>query len=172
MLEDFVRFKPQLVILDVNLPCFDGFYWCGKIRELSNVPVIFLSSRDSNGEGTLLYDGHKLELTRNELKIMALLLNRKGRVVSRENIMQLLWDDDQFVNDNTLTVNINRLRSRLSEIGLEDMISTMTDLVLLTSNELRRSMADTAYLNVLFAVIALVLFIINHLKRLYHQVGA
>lgn len=179
VLEDFIKFKPQLVIMDVNLPCFDGFYWCGKIREISNVPVIFLSSRDSNmdvvmavnmgaddyitkpfsmsvliakiqavlrrtynyssalsellehkgltlntSEGTLLYNGHKLELTRNEQKILVLLLNRKGNVVSRENIMQLLWDDDEFVNDNTLTVNINRLRSRLSEIGLDELIGT------------------------------------------------
>lgn len=179
VLEDFIKQKPQLVIMDINLPCFDGFYWCGKIREVSKVPVIFLSSRDSGmdvimgvntgaddyitkpfsmsvliakinavlrrtydyssmaaellehkgltlntTEGTLLYNGHKLELTKNEQKILALLLNRKGSVVSRESIMQLLWDNDEFVNDNTLTVNINRLRSRLSEVGLEELITT------------------------------------------------
>lgn len=179
VLEDFIKCRPQLVIMDINLPCFDGFYWCGKIREVSNTPILFLSSRDSNmdvimavntgaddyitkpfsmsvliakiqavlrrtyaysaaspellehrgvtlnaGEGVLLYNGNRLELTKNELKIMSLLLNKKGSVVTRENIMQMLWDDDQFVNDNTLTVNINRLRSRLSEIGLDELIGT------------------------------------------------
>jgi len=179
ILEDFVRYKPQLVIMDINLPSFDGFYWCAKIREVSKVPVIFLSSRDSNmdvimavntgaddyitkpfsmsvliakiqavlrrtydyssgtpdllehmgitlntGESTLIYSDQKIELTKNELKILVLLLNNKGRVVSRESIMQALWDDDEFVNDNTLTVNINRLRSRLAEIGLPEIIGT------------------------------------------------
>lgn len=179
ILEEFIRYKPQLVVMDVNLPCFDGFYWCRRIREVSKVPVLFLSSRDTNmdivmavntgaddyitkpfsmpvliakiqavlrrtydysaetpdlmeyrgltlnpGEGTAVFNGQKTELTRNELKILTLLLNNKGRIVSRESIMQVLWDDDVFVNDNTLTVNINRLRSRLSDLGLDDFIST------------------------------------------------
>ena len=179
IMEDFNRIKPQLVIMDVNLPCFDGFYWCRKIREVSKVPVVFLSSRDTNmdiimgvnngaddyitkpfsmqvliaklqavmrrtydyassspeylshgglmlntGEGFVTSGSNKAELTRNELKILTLLLNNKGRVVSRESIMQLLWDDDVYVNDNTLTANINRLRGKLADIGLPDFITT------------------------------------------------
>jgi DNA-binding response OmpR family regulator len=177
--EDFTRIKPQLVIMDINLPCYDGFYWCARIRDISKVPVIFLSSRDTGmdvvmavntgaddyltkpfslqiltakiqalmrraydytnashdyiehnglmlnmGESSVLYENSKLELTKNELKILSLLLNSKGRIVSRERIMQLLWDDDLYVNDNTLTVNINRLRSKLSDLGLKDLIET------------------------------------------------
>ena len=179
IIEDFNRIKPQLVIMDVNLPCFDGFHWCNKIRELSKVPVVFLSSRDTNmdivmaintgaddyitkpfsmqiliakiqavmrrtydytsasseylehdglmlnmGEGSVIVENNKVELTKNELKILTLLMNNKGKIVSRESIMQLLWDDDVYVNDNTLTVNINRLRSKLIDIGKPDFIET------------------------------------------------
>jgi DNA-binding response OmpR family regulator len=179
IIEDFNRIKPQLVIMDVNLPCFDGFYWCNKIRETSKIPVVFLSSRDTNmdivmaintgaddyiakpfsmqvliaklqailrrtydyvstgseylehkglmlnlGEGSVFYNNCKIELTKNELKMLILLMNNKGRIVSRESIMQLLWDDDVYVNDNTLTVNINRLRSKLSDLGMQDFIET------------------------------------------------
>jgi len=177
--EDFNRIKPQLVIMDVNLPCFDGFHWCNKIREISKVPLVFLSSRDTNmdivmaintgaddyitkpfsmqvliakiqailrrtydyaaagseylehnglllnmGESSAFYENTKVELTKNELKILTLLMNNKGRIASRESIMQLLWDDDVYVNDNTLTANITRLRSKLSDIGLQDFIET------------------------------------------------
>lgn len=179
VIEDFNRIKPQLVIMDVNLPCFDGFHWCNKIREISKVPVVFLSSRDTNmdivmaintgaddyitkpfsmqiliakiqavirrtydyasasseylehnglmlnmSESSITFKSSKAELTKNELKILSLLMNCKGRIVSRESIMQLLWDDDVYVNDNTLTVNINRLRGKLSDIGLPDFIET------------------------------------------------
>ncbi len=179
IIDDFSKIKPQLVIMDINLPCYDGFYWCNRIREISKVPVIFLSSRDTNmdiimavntgaddyiakpfsmqiliakiqailrrtydyttadhdyiehrglilnmGESSVIYGNAKSELTKNEMKILRLLMTNKGRIVSRESIMKLLWDDDQYVNDNTLTVNINRLRSRLSDLGLEDYIET------------------------------------------------
>jgi Response regulators consisting of a CheY-like receiver domain and a winged-helix DNA-binding domain len=179
IMEDFNRIRPQLVIMDVNLPCFDGFHWCRKIREISKVPVVFLSSRDTNmdiimgvnngaddyiikpfsmqvliaklqaimrrtydytassseyiehngvmlnmGEGAIYFGKNKSDLTKNELKILTLLMNNKGRVVSRESIMQLLWDDDMYVNDNTLTANINRLRTKLAEIGQPDFIIT------------------------------------------------
>lgn len=176
---EFSRHQPQLVIMDVNLPCFDGFCWTEQIRKISKVPVLFLSSRDNNmdiimavnagaddyvtkpfamavliakvqallrrsydynagtpdllshqdltlnaGDGTVFYHGQRMELTKNEHKILALLLSNKGKIVSRGRLMQLLWDNDEFVNDNTLTVNINRLRTKLADIGLDDFITT------------------------------------------------
>lgn len=171
--------KPNIIIMDVNLPYFDGFYWCNKIRQISQVPIIFLSSRDTNMdiimamntgaddyitkpfsmdiliakinallrrtysygeqtsdivecdevilnlmENTLLYKDEKIELTKNEFKVMLLLMKNRGRTISRERIMRTLWDDDNFINDNTLTVNINRLRMKLEGIGLKDYIVT------------------------------------------------
>ena len=164
--------------MDVNLPYYDGFYWCEKIREVSKVPIIFLSSRDSNmdiimginnggddyitkpfstevliskinallrrsydynNSDTLIYyndavldiekcifryDDKEIELTKNEIKILSLLIKNKEKVVSREKIMMSLWNDDEFVNDNTLTVNITRLRGKINELGLKDIIKT------------------------------------------------
>ena len=178
ILKEFLEKKPMLVIMDVNLPYFDGFYWCEKIRDISKVPIIFLSSRDSNmdvimginnggddyitkpfsvevliskinallrrsydyvsSDSLLYYDdiildtekcilkrGDKsIELTKNELKILSLLIKNKDKVVSRDKIMMSLWDDDEFVNDNTLTVNITRLRNKLKYIGIEDFTKT------------------------------------------------
>ena len=176
---EFVNAKPNLIIMDVNLPYFDGFYWCSKIREVSKVPIIFVSSRDTNmdiimamntgaddyitkpfsmdiliakinallrraysyGEqtsdlvecdgvilnlvdNTLLYKDAKIELTKNEFKVLLLLMKARGKTISRERIMRSLWDDDNFINDNTLTVNINRLRTKLGDIGLNDYIVT------------------------------------------------
>lgn len=176
---EFIENKPHLVLMDINLPYFDGFHWCNKIREISKCPIIFLSSRDSNmdiimavnmgaddyitkpfsmdvliakisalirraysyGEEThellehngvilnltyktLLYDEREIELTKNEFKIMLLLMKSIGKTISRERIMRTLWDDENFINDNTLTVNINRLRVRLRDIGLYDFIKT------------------------------------------------
>lgn len=150
-----------------------------KIRDISKLPVLFLSSRDTNmdivmavntgaddyitkpfsmdvlvakinallrrtysytgenddtfehnnvvlnmSEGTLLYCEKKIELTKNEFKVMMLLMKNSGRIVSRERIMRALWDDDNFINDNTLTVNINRLRGKLKDIGLGELIMT------------------------------------------------
>lgn len=179
ILPEFVAFQPHLVIMDINLPYYDGFYWCRKMREISDLPLIFLSSRDSNhdiimavnlggddyitkpfsmevliakvnamlrraydyqdhaadtiecrgavlhlGEGILHYHQSRLELTRNELKILSLLMKNQGKIISRDRIMRYLWDNDEFVNDNTLTVNINRLRSKLEGIGLDEFIHT------------------------------------------------
>jgi len=176
---EFVRNKPNLIIMDVNLPYFDGFYWCNKIREVSKVPIIFVSSRDTNMdiimamntgaddyitkpfsmdiliakinallrrtysygeqnsdlvecdgvilnlmENTLLYKEEKIELTKNEFKVVLLLMKNRGKTISRERIMRALWDDDNFINDNTLTVNINRLRMKLDGMGLKDYIVT------------------------------------------------
>lgn len=175
---EFVRVDPQLVILDLKLPCYNGFHWCDEIRRVSQVPVIFLSSAADNmnmvmamsrgaddfipkpfhlevlsakvqailrraysfgaganllerggavlnlGSGDLSFQGRLVSLTRNELKILNLLFSQAGNVVSREDIMQMLWENDDFVDDNTLTVNVNRLRRKLEEIGLGNMILT------------------------------------------------
>jgi DNA-binding response OmpR family regulator len=177
--EEFIDKKPSLVIMDVNLPYYDGFYWCEKIREISKVPIIFLSSRDSNmdlimginngGDDyitkpfsievlitkinailrrsydyvsldsiiyykdtildmekcTFKYEDNIIDLTKNEMKILSILIKNKGKVVSRDKIMMSLWNDDEFVSDNTLTVNVTRLRSRLKdELELNDFIKT------------------------------------------------
>lgn len=178
IVKEFIDKKPSLVLMDVNLPFYDGFYWCEKIRELSKVPIIFLSSRDSNmdiimgmnngGDDyitkpfsvevliskinallrrsydytssdsliyyndivldiekcILRYKDNEIELTKNEIKILSLLIKNKGKVVSREKIMMSLWNDDEFVSDNTLTVNITRLRGKIRGLGLDDIIKT------------------------------------------------
>lgn len=178
-IEVFLSVEPHLVLMDVNLPVFDGFYWCGKIREVSNVPILFLSSRDADSDmvmamrlggddyvtkpfsmdvlmvkiqailrrnydykqeesvtltvGRLMLQPQKsrcsykeasLDLTRNELKILTELIAHKNHVVSRQQLMHALWDDDQFVNENTLTVNINRLRHKLNDLTGYDCIQT------------------------------------------------
>lgn len=178
VLQHFNRFDPQLVLMDVGLPFYNGYYWCGEIRKLSQVPIIFISSASDNmnvvmavnmggddfivkpfdleilaakvqailrrtysfqnqssvleyknvilnlGDMALFYEGGKLELTKNEFRIMQILFENVGNVVTRENIMKRLWDNECFVDDNTLTVNINRLRKRLEETGLKDFILT------------------------------------------------
>ena len=178
--EEFAAAQPHLVLMDVNLPSRDGFYWCGRLREFSKVPVVFLSSRDSamdvvmavsmggddyitkpflmevlvakvkavlrraydyaDAEADVLACGGALlnlsdmtlrcgestaELTRNEFRILALLMRNAGSVVSRERIIRELWQEESFIDDNTLTVNINRLRRQLSELGLNDFIRTV-----------------------------------------------
>lgn len=178
IVKEFIDKKPSLILMDINLPFYDGFYWCEKIREISRVPIIFLSSRDSNmdiimgmnnggddyiikpfsvevliskinallrrsydysSSDSLIYNNDavldvekcifrykdkEMDLTKNEIKILSLLIKNKGKVVSREKLMMSLWNDDEFVNDNTLTVNITRLRGRIKELGLDDIIKT------------------------------------------------
>ena len=179
IVEETASLNPQIILLDINLPYFDGFYWCKKLREVTKVPIIFLSSRESsmdvvmamnNGgddyiqkpfdsnvliaklqamlrrtyemntkeskillykgmklhieEMTLSYKEQMIELTKNEFRILKLLLEHKGEIVSRNEMMKRLWDDEIYVNENTLTVNVNRLRSRLEEMGLHDVIAT------------------------------------------------
>ncbi len=179
ILKEFAKHNPHLVIMDINLPYFDGFYWCRKIRDISKVPIIFLSSRDSNmdivmavnmggddyvtkpfsmdillakiqallrrtysygqnegqviecegailniNDGTLTYNGKSIELTKNEFKILQLLMRSKGKIVSRDKIMRVLWESEYFISENTLTVNVNRLRNKLENIGLKDLIVT------------------------------------------------
>jgi len=179
ILQEFAKHNPHLVIMDINLPYYDGFYWCRKIRDISKVPIIFLSSRDTNmdivmavsmggddyvtkpfsmdillakiqalirrtytygqedfqliecdgaildlKDGTITYNGEKLELTKNEFKILQLLMRNKGKIVPRDKIMRVLWESEYFISENTLTVNVNRLRKKLEDIGLKDFIVT------------------------------------------------
>ena len=174
----FVDFEPQLVLLDIVLPFFNGFHWCQEIRKISKVPIIFLSSANDNmnivmamnmggddfiakpfdlqvltaklqavlrrsygselashsiecGEVVLnLNDtsaavrGEKIDLTKNEFLILKTLMEKQGKVVSREEIMERLWGNDEFVDDNTLTVNITRIRKKLEAAGVNDFITT------------------------------------------------
>lgn len=178
VLSDFSEYEPHLVLLDISLPFYNGYYWCQKIREVSKVPVIFISSAADNmnivmamnmgaddfiakpfdisvllakvqamlrrtydfaaavpvlehrgamlntGEGTLVYNGQTISLTRNEYRILFTLMRSKGRTVSREKLMEALWETDSFIDDNTLTVNINRLRRKLDAAGLSGFIAT------------------------------------------------
>jgi DNA-binding response OmpR family regulator len=174
----FIRYNPQLVILDITLPFYNGFHWCMEIRKISKVPIIFASSASDNmnlimainmgaddfiakpfdlnvvvakiqalirrtysfqgqvnileskgavlnlGELTLIYKNEKLDLSKNEFKILQVLLENKSKTVSRDEIMRQLWESDSFIDDNTLTVNVTRLRKRLEDIGLKDFIKT------------------------------------------------
>lgn len=170
--------KPELILLDINLPKYDGFKICTEIRSFSKVPIIFVTSRNTNIDelmaitlggddfitkpyntqillarinslikraypndsnldiiqynglklniltSTIEYNENSEELTKNELKILYYLLINKGKIVSRVEIMEYLWDSSMFVNDNTLTVNITRIRNKIEEIGLKDFIKT------------------------------------------------
>lgn len=171
--------KPNILLLDINLPSFDGFYWCERIRKFSDVPIIFISSRTENmdiimamnvggddfiqkpfsldvlvakiqailrrtnrfsktdrdilaaGElllnlenATLLYRDEEVSLTKNEYHILYLLMKNKDQIVSRDQIMNALWQDEYFIDDNTLTVNVTRLRKKLESVGLVDIIVT------------------------------------------------
>lgn len=170
--------SPDLILLDINLPNDDGFKICTEIRSFSKVPIIFITSRNTNIDelmaitlggddfitkpyntqillarinalikraypndtnmdiveynnlklnilsSTIEHNGNSEELTKNELKILYYLLINKGKIVSRVDIMEYLWDSSMFVNDNTLTVNITRIRNKLEEIGLKDFIKT------------------------------------------------
>lgn len=180
VLEIFLKENPHLVLMDINLPVYDGFYWCNKIRDISKVPIIFISSRNTPmdmvisinmggddfiqkpfyeevlitkikallrrtysytetvatiiehdgimlnlNNGNVFYGDKKAELTKNEFKILNILMQNKGSVVSREKIMRNLWEDESFVDDNTLTVNVTRIRKKLAELGKENYIATM-----------------------------------------------
>ena len=178
VMEEFAAFDPQLVLLDISLPVYNGYHWCSEIRKVSRVPVIFLSSASDNmnivmamhmggddfipkpfdlnvltakvqallrrtyefsreqaeialgGGALLLREGVfvkgdlRLELTRNEFRILEMLLENPGRIVSREELMERLWSTDSFVDENTLSVNVNRLRKKLEGAGLFDAIRT------------------------------------------------
>lgn len=174
----FAMFEPHLVILDISLPFYNGYYWCTEIRKVSKIPIIFLSSTSDNmniimamnmggddfvakpfdlavlsakvqamirraysfqgnshileykgvilnlSNASLEVSGKKVELTKNELRILQILFEHKGETVTREAIMKHLWDGDCFIDDNTLAVNLTRLRKKLEGISLNDFITT------------------------------------------------
>lgn len=171
--------NPDLVLLDINLPYFDGFHFCRQIRETSDIPVIFITSRDSTSDeilamtiggddyitkpfdnqvllthiiavlkryqkgfamceiiycddlslnvssNILQYKDSEIELSKTEQRLLALLMQNKGTVVSRIKLIEMLWNNDEFVDENTLSVNINRVRSKLGELGMENVIKTI-----------------------------------------------
>ena len=178
VMAEFSRFDPHIVLLDISLPFFNGYHWCGEICRVSNVPVIFISSAADNmnmimamnmgaddfiakpfdgsvliakiqallrrtydfapsvpvlehkgamlntGDGSFLYKNEKIPLSKNEYRILLTLMKNKGKTVSRERLMEQLWETDSFVDENTLSVNVNRLRKRLEAAGLEGFITT------------------------------------------------
>lgn len=135
VLTECTAFDPQLVLLDITLPFYNGYHWCQELRRVSNVPVVFISSASDNmnivmamnmgGDDFIAkpFDLNVL-LTKNDYRILQTLLERKGSVVSRETLMEKLWETDSFVDENTLTVNIARLRRKLEAAGLSDYITT------------------------------------------------
>ena len=178
VMDEFTAFDPQLVLLDISLPFFNGYHWCTQIRSVSRVPVMFLSSAAENmnivmamnmgaddfiakpfdlnvltakvqamlrrtydlggqarllqhrdavlntDDSTLTYHGERVELTKNEYRILQVLMENKGKTVSRDVLMQRLWESDSFVDENTLSVNVARLRKKLDGAGLENFIAT------------------------------------------------
>ena len=178
IMDCFLRYDPQLLLLDIVLPFFNGFYWCQEIRKVSKIPIVFLSSANDNmnivmamnmggdefiekpfdlnvvtaklqailrrtysfqgavnviechgavlnlNDATLTYDNKKLELTKNEFRILKMLAENAGRIVSRDDIITRLWESDEYIDDNTLTVNLARLRKKLEQMGLSDLIHT------------------------------------------------
>ncbi|GAA0817299.1 response regulator transcription factor [Clostridium tertium] len=177
ILEEFMKDKYHLVLLDINLPYYDGYYICREIRKRSSIPIIVVTSRDSevdelmsmnlgaddfitkpyntqillarissiirraynNSDSEVLeyrglihnlstseaeFDNKRIELSKNESRILYVLMKNKEKIVSRNEIIESLWQSDEFVDDNTLTVNINRLRKKLEEIGAIDYLKT------------------------------------------------
>ncbi len=178
VIECFARVEPHLVLMDIALPFYNGYYWCGEIRKLSKVPVVFLSSASDNmnivmavqmggddfiakpfdldvvsakiqamlrrtyafgqqvpllehrgavlnlAEATLNWKDSRIPLSRNEFRILQVLMENHGAVVTRDTLMKKLWADDCFVDDNTLSVNMARLRKRLEDAGLPDFVQT------------------------------------------------
>lgn len=177
--EDFEREEPHLVLLDINLPVHDGYYWCQKIREVSKAPIIFISSRNTNmdmitamnmgaddyitkpfqldvlmakinallrrsynysemgsevmshngitlsvDDGNMEINGETILLSKNEYRLLYILMKKHGKILTREKLLRALWEDERFVDDNTLTVNINRLRRKIEEAGITGYIET------------------------------------------------
>lgn len=178
VLARFAAYDPHIVLMDISLPFYNGYYWCSEIRKLSKVPVIFVSSASDNmnivmavnmggddfvakpfsldvltakinavlrrtydfgmqtsllehkgavlnlDSSVLTYQGAQVELTKNEYRILSLLMGSPGKIIGRSEMMMKLWETDSFVDENTLTVNVTRLRKKLEYIGLSDFIVT------------------------------------------------
>ncbi len=178
IMAEFTRVEPDLVLLDIGLPFYNGFYWCTQIRQVSDVPIIFISSASDNmnivmamnmggdefiekpfdlhvvtakvqallrraysyrgsaslmeykgcilnlADATVTYQDRKTDLTKNEFKIFQCLLENAGKIVTRDEIIARLWESDAFIDENTLTVNVARLRKKLAQIGLEEAVVT------------------------------------------------
>ena len=176
--EEYTAFDPHLVIMDIILPFYNGFHWCTQIRQISSVPILFLSSASDNmnivlamnmggddfvekpfdlnvltakiqallrraysfagqlnvleykdvilnlNDAAVTFHGERLELTKNDFKILQILMENAGKIVKRDRIMERLWESDEFIDDNTLTVNMTRLRKKLEGIGICEFIST------------------------------------------------
>lgn len=178
VMREFAAFAPHIILLDIGLPFFNGYYWCNEIRKVSKVPIIFISSASDNmnmvmamnmgaddfiakpfdqsvlmaklqamlrrtydfvatvsllehrgallntNDHTLIYKEEKIPLSKNEFRILHILMENKGKVVSREKLIAGLWETDSFIDENTLTVNVARLRRRLEGAGLTGFITT------------------------------------------------
>lgn len=178
VMDTFLEKQPEMVLLDIQLPAYNGYHWCQEIRKVSEIPIIFITSRTDNmdlimaiqmgaddfiqkpfnlsvvvakiqallrrtydfteneqylsvddfvlkpSESVILYQGQPIDLTRNEMKIMEVLFENKGKYVSKDLIMKHLWEDESFIDDNTLAVNIARLRKKLKEFNQNDFITT------------------------------------------------
>lgn len=178
VIKPFLEYQPQLVLMDIMLPFYNGYHWCSEIRKVSTVPVVFISSASDNmnivmainmggddfiskpvdpmvltakiqavlrrtyeladsvpviefhgailylNDGSLAYEGKRVELTKNEFRILQTLLENRGKIVSRDMLMNRLWQDDCYVAENTLTVNVGRLRKKLEEEGISNIIKT------------------------------------------------
>lgn len=178
IMAEFTAYEPQLVLLDIALPFFNGYHWCAQIRQVSRVPIIFISSAADNlniimainqgaddfiakpfdltvltakiqaalrraynftgltttlqhrgaslnvANASLTYQNQRLDLSKNDLRILQVLLENQGQVVSRNTLMERLWATNSFIDENTLTVSVARLRKKLDAIGLTDFIST------------------------------------------------
>lgn len=185
IMKEFNEFNPDLVLLDINLPKYDGFYWCRKIRQKSKIPIVFISARDSGmdqvmalesggddyitkpfyyevvmakiksqirrafgdyapkiNERIVELDGLKFYKDRSELEfndktliitkkegiLLEYLIKRYPKVVSRDFLLEKIWDDIEFVEENTLNVNVSRIRKRLKELGIENGVETVRGL--------------------------------------------
>ncbi|WP_392486245.1 response regulator [Haloimpatiens sp. FM7315] len=187
VLDIFIENEPNLVLLDVNLPKYDGFFWCTKIRQRSMCPIIFISARDSEMsqvmaiesgaddyitkpfyyevvlakikaqlrrvygeyavkpadleriselEGLILYPerselhyhSKEISLSKKEVELLDMLIKKYPKVATRDALLEKLWDDQNFVDENTLNVNITRVRKRFSKLGIEDAVETVRGL--------------------------------------------